>query len=254
VSSADASYGVVLAAVALIVIWRRRDLFARTQRADAPATPGALMLAAGLALFLVGQFGADVFLSRVSFVIVVTGAIWFLAGSPAVRSIAAPLLFLLIAIPLPALIVNAITLPLQLIASRIGETALAAAGVSVFRDGNLLELPSTTLEVAEACSGLRSIVSLAAIGGLLAWAEPTWPRRAMLVAASLPVAVMMNGLRIAATGLACEAWGPRAATGSWHTFGGWITFVVSIVALVEVQRVMAKALPRAPWHLEAAGV
>ena len=94
-----------------------------------------------------------------------TGAIWFVAGGARSRVLAAPLVFLLIAIPLPALIVNAITLPLQLVASRIGETTLSAAGVAVFRDGNLLELPSTTLEVAEACSGLRSIVSLAAIGG-----------------------------------------------------------------------------------------
>jgi exosortase len=251
-SSADSSYGVVLAVVALAVIWQRRASFARAHTTDAAAAPGAVTLVIGLCLYLIGQFGADVFLSRMSFMIVVTGALWFLAGGAAVRTIAAPLLFLLIAIPLPALVVNAITLPLQIVASRIGETTLAAAGVSVFRDGNLLELPSTTLEVAEACSGLRSIISLAAIGGLLAWAEPTWPRRAALVAASLPVAIVMNGLRIAATGFACETWGPRAATGSWHTFGGWMTFVVSVLALMQVQRVMAKAVPPERWNLETA--
>lgn len=251
-SSADSSYGVVLAVVALAVIWQRRASFARARTTDAAAAPGAVTLVIGLCLYLIGQFGADVFLSRMSFMIVVTGALWFLAGGAAVRTIAAPLLFLLIAIPLPALVVNAITLPLQIVASRIGETTLAAAGVSVFRDGNLLELPSTTLEVAEACSGLRSIISLAAIGGLLAWAEPTWPRRAALVAASLPVAIVMNGLRIAATGFACETWGPRAATGSWHTFGGWMTFVVSVLALMQVQRVMAKAVPPERWNLETA--
>jgi exosortase len=205
-----------------------------------------------LALYLVGQLGADIFVTRVSFVFVLAGALWFVAGGRAVRTIAAPLLFLLIAVPLPALIVNAVTLPLQLVASRLGEATLNAAGVPVFRDGNLLELPSTTLEVAEACSGLRSIISLAAIGGLLAWAEPSWPRRAVIVAASLPIAIVMNGLRIAATGLACEAWGPRAAQGAWHTFSGWLTFLVSVFALMQVRRAVASPQGRAPWRLETA--
>lgn len=250
VSSADASYGVVLVAVALAVIWRRRAEFARARQLGSAAAPGAAALALGLCVYLVGQLGADVFLTRVSFVLVLTGAVWFLAGAGAVRVIAAPLFFLLIAIPLPALVINAVTLPLQLVASRIGEATLSAAGVAVFRDGNLLELPSTTLEVAEACSGLRSIVSLAAIGGLLAWTERRWTRRALLVAASLPVAIVMNGLRIAATGLACETWGPRAASGPWHTFSGWLTFLVAVFALVLLQRALPAGRTGGGWALE----
>jgi exosortase len=247
-SSADASYGIVLTAVALVVVWHRRAEFARACDPGADAIPGAAALLGGLCFYLVGQLAADVFLTRISFVIVLTGAIWFLAGGRAVRSIAAPLAFLLMAIPLPALIVNAVTLPLQLVASRIGEKTLVAAGVSVFRDGNLLELPSTTLEVADACSGLRSIVSLTAIAGLLAWTEPSWPGRIAIVAAGLPIAIVMNGLRIAGTGLACEFWGARAASDPWHTISGWLTFVVSVAVLVRFQR----ALPtkaRAAWDL-----
>jgi exosortase D (VPLPA-CTERM-specific) len=205
---------------------------------------GAAALAFGLLVYLVGQLGADVFVTRVSFVLVLTGLLWFLTGARALRAMAAPLVFLLIAIPLPALVVNAVTLPLQLLASRLGEATLSAAGVAVFRDGNLIELPSTTLEVAEACSGLRSIVSLAGIGGLLAWTERGWLRRALLVAATLPIAIVMNGLRIAATGLACESWGPRAASGPWHSFSGWVTFLVSVLALLGLQRVAARPRPR----------
>jgi exosortase len=234
-SSADASYGIVLAAVALVVLWRRRESFlVASQPTD--SLPGGAVLLGGLAVYLVGQLGADVFLTRISFVIVLCGAVWCLAGTRAVRTIAAPLVFLLMAIPLPALIMNAVTLPLQLVASRIGEAALTAAGVAVFRDGNLLELPSTTLEVDDACSGLRSIVSLAAIGSLIAWTEPSWPRRVALVIASVPIAIVMNGLRIAATGLACETWGARAASDPWHTLGGWLTFLVSVCALMWLQR------------------
>jgi exosortase len=250
-SSADASFGIVLATVALFVVWRRRPAFALVRDPHAAGAPGAAAFLLGLCLYLVGQLAADVFLTRVSFVIVVTGAVWFLAGGRSVRVIAAPMLFLLMAVPLPALIVNAVTLPLQIVASRIGETTLIASGVSVFRDGNLLELPSTTLEVADACSGLRSIISLAAIGALLGWAESSWPRRIMLVTASLPIAIVMNGLRITATGLACEVWGARAASDPWHTLGGWLTFVVSVFALVQLQRATATARTRAAWDLDA---
>jgi exosortase len=207
-----------------------------------------MVLLAGLCLHLAGQLGADLFLTRISFLFVVTGALWFLAGWRALRTIAAPLVFLAIAVPLPALVANAITVPLQLTASRVAEASLTTMGVAVFRDGNVLELPSTALEVAEACSGLRSIVSLAAISVLLAWMEPSIPRRLAIVAASLPIAIVVNGLRIAATGLACEAWGPKAASGSWHTFSGWVTFMVSVFVLVQVQRLMARVrLPTSAW-------
>ncbi|MGH9144373.1 MAG: exosortase/archaeosortase family protein [Vicinamibacterales bacterium] len=248
-SSADSSYGIVLAAVALAVMWRRREAFARATDPRSNAVTGTTALLLALGLYMVGQLAADVFLTRISFVAVLAGAVWLLAGGRAVRTIAAPLLFLLMAIPLPALVVNAVTLPLQLVASRIGETTLTAAGVSVFRDGNLLELPSTTLEVADACSGLRSIVSLAAIGGLLAWTEPSWPRRLVLLTAGLPIAIVMNGLRIAATGFACEHWSARVAAEPWHTFAGWLTFVVSVFALVRLQRALSTTAHRAEWDL-----
>ena len=241
-SSADASYGVVVAVVGLAVIWKRRCDFAAASDPFATPLPGLAVLTTGVLLYLAGQLGADVFLTRVSFVVVLTGTAFFLAGPRAVRVIAAPLFFLLIAIPLPALIANAITLPLQFTASRVAESTLVAVGVPVFRNGNVLELPSTALEVAEACSGLRSIVSLAAIGVLLAWTDTSLARRLAIIASTLPVAIAMNGLRIAATGIACETWGPRAASGSLHTASGWITFVGSVALLLQIQRLM-----RASW-------
>lgn len=250
VSSADSSYGIVLVAVAVAVIWRRRQALEAALEPGGTPLPGALVMFSGLSLYLVGQLAADVFLTRVSFVAAAAGALWFLAGGRAVRTMAAPLLFLLMAIPLPTLVINTVTLPLQLLASRIGETALMTAGVSVFRDGNLLELPSTTLEIADACSGLRSIVSLAAIGGLLAWTEPSWLRRIAIVAAVVPIAIAINGLRIAATGLACELWSARAASDSWHTLTGWLTFVLSVLLLVLLQRALATRGQRSIWAMD----
>jgi exosortase len=297
-SSADASYGLVVFAVAIVVAWQRRDAVVRacsakalaersaapTRRAKAfalrythtenavvehdatsvntlpstqsPQRPqretdfgGLALVVAALLLYLAGVLGADIFTVRVSFVVLVTGAIWYVAGRAAARLLAVPLLFLLIAIPLPALIVNAITLPLQLVASRLAEGVLAAAGVPVFRDGNLLVLPSATLEVEQACSGLRSLVSLGALSIVLAWAtETSVSRRMLIAAASLPIAIVANGLRIAATGMAVEAWGPQMSVGAWHTLTGWLTFVAAVAALIGAQRMLhAIATHRHEW-------
>jgi exosortase len=248
VSSPDASYGIILASVALLVAWRRRDSLIQAIDPAGAAAPGAAVMSIGLAIYLAGQLGADLFLTRISLLLVVAGALWFLAGWRALRTLAAPMVFLALAVPLPSLVASALTLPLQLTASRVAEASLTTMGVAVFRDGNVLELPSTALEVAEACSGLRSIISLAAISVLLAWMEPSLPRRIAIVALSLPVAIVMNGFRIAATGLACETWGPKAASGSWHTFSGWITFVASMFVLVQLQRLMSRGEPTsAAW-------
>jgi len=241
-SSPDASYGVVLVAVAAAVAWQRRDRVARAC-AEPPThrNAGVFALGAALLLFLAGQLGADVFLTRLSMVAVLAGTLWYVAGAALVRVLAAPLAFVLMAVPLPALIVNAVTLPLQFTASQIAESTLTTAGVAVFRDGNVLELPSATLQVAEACSGLRSLVSLTAIAVLLAWATPGQSRlaRVAMVAAAIPVAIVMNGFRIAGIGFACEAWGPRMASGGWHTLSGWLTFAASAVVLIAIQRIIA---------------
>jgi len=264
-SSPDASYGLVLAGVALLLLWQRRGQIAAAARSSTASrfpAAGFGVLLAGLLLYLVGQLGADVFVTRVSLVIVIAGALWSVAGGGATRMTAAPLVFLLLAVPLPALVVNTITLPLQLTASRIAEATLVASGIPVFRDGNVLELPSASLEVAQACSGLRSLVSLTAIAGLLAWAATArTPRRgskwslfgrgAAIVAIAIPIAILMNGLRIAAVGILCEVWDPRVTSGGWHTFTGWITFVASIVVLMEVQRALAPR-PAAPDAVEGA--
>ena len=238
-SNADASYGLILLVVACAIAWQRRRLFVEAADVSARSCAGLVLLLAGLTVYLVGMLGADIFLTRVSFIAVLGGMLWFLSGGRATRLMAVPLLFLLIAIPLPSLVVNSITLPLQFVASHIAESALMLASVPVFRDGNLLTLPSTTLEVAQACSGLRSLVSLGAIGAVLAWAgERSAVRRAVLVLLTVPIAIVMNGLRIAATGIACETWGPQFASGGWHTFTGWITFVVSTFLLLQAGKAM----------------
>jgi exosortase len=250
-SSPDSSYGLVLAIAAAVVLLQRRNVFPKVAEPSASPIGGSLVLCAGLGLYLIGVLGADIFLTRVSSVVVLAGLVQLLAGPRVLRAALAPLTFLLIAIPLPALIVNAITLPLQLVASRIAETSLMATGVPVYRDGNLLLLPSVTLEVADACSGLRSLISLIAIGAVVAWAEHRTPgRRVAVIASAVPIAIVMNGLRIAVTGAACEWISPRAAAGGWHTFEGWITFVASVAVLMAGSSMVRRRDP-APAPLSA---
>ncbi len=244
IASADASYGLVMAGVAIAIAWRRRRALTAASESR-PDLVSAALLICGLLAWLLGRLAADVFVTRASFVLVIGGAIGFVAGLAALRAFAAPLLFLLLALPLPALIVNAITLPLQLVASRLAEATLAAASVPVFREGNLLTLPSGTLEVAQACSGLRSAISLTAIAVVLAWsigaragATPTL-RRVLLIASAVPIAVVVNGFRIAATGLAVEQWGSAAAREPWHELLGWLTFILSVGIMLLIRRAVA---------------
>jgi exosortase len=243
VTSPDASYGAILAAVAMLVLWRRRREITMVEPSGGSAV-GALAAAAGLAAFLAGVIAADLFTTRASFVVVVGGLIWFLFGTRPMTAAFAPLTFLLLAIPLPDLMVTMLTSSLQAVAARTAEATLSLGGIAVYRDGNILELPATTLQIAEACSGLRSVVSLASVGVLLAWATPgRLSRRGTLVVATLPISVAANGLRVAATGAAAEAWGPAMTKDPWHSLAGWITFVVSLSAIWLLRRALLHESP-----------
>ena len=192
--------------------------------------------AAGLVFYLAGIFAADLFTTRASFVIVLGGLTWFLWGTRPALAMLTPFVFLLLAIPLPDLVVTTLTSSLQTVAARSAEGIISLTGTAVFRDGNVLELPRTTLQIAEACSGLRSVVSLASIGVLLAWATPgTMFRRAILIALTVPISVLANGFRVAGTGIASETWGPAMTRDPWHTIAGWCTFVVSLGVLWSIR-------------------
>lgn len=237
ISTPEASYGILLAAVAVATAWHRRGALAPIDSSSSPAL-GAVLLLFGVVIYLVGQLGADVFLTRISIVVVAAGALGSIGGTQWLRVLAAPLLFALFSVPLPSLVVNAVTAPLQLVASAFTEVALRTGGVAVYREGNLLTLPSTTLEVAEACSGLRSLISLVAVGAILAWTDHTWWRRGSIVAVTVPLAILMNTVRIVAVAVCCELWGAQMATGVWHTATGWLAFVASVIILDQFYRVL----------------
>ena len=239
--SADDNYshGFFVVPLALYFAWERRAAFAKAPVRPGPT--GLLLIAGSLLVWAAGMLGSELFLTRVSMIGVIAGAIWFVWGYPRARIMAFPVLFLLLMIPLPSILFNQLAFPLQLVASQVGETAITTAGVPVLREGNVLHLPARTLEVAEACSGIRSLVSLLMLAIVLGYfSEPRTPARVVLAVSAIPIAILANAARVAGTGLAAEWVSPAAAEGFFHTFSGWLVFVVAFAGLLIVQQVLAR--------------
>jgi exosortase len=168
-----------------------------------------------------------------------TGLIATFFGWAMVRELRFPLLVLVLAIPFPAILFNRITFPLQLLASRIASDILPLLGVPTLHEGNVIELPVMKLEVAEACSGIRSLMSLFTLSVFYGYfLERTTKRRVVLALASIPIAVTANVARIVGTGLCVQYWDPEKALGFFHEFSGWVMFVVSLACLYLVHRAM----------------
>ena len=230
------SHGFIVLPLALFFAWQRRTKLRRTPLRPHPA--GLLVIATGLALLAIGTLGAELFLTRISALVVLTGVVLFLAGARHLRILAFPLAFLLLMVPLPAIVFNQIAFPLQLLASRAGAATLELSGVPVLREGNVLVLATTKLEVAEACSGIRSLVSLLTLAIVLGQLVLRRRRtRIALVLAAVPVAIAANAARVAGTGLAAHFWSPEAAEGFFHIFSGWIVFGAAFAILLLLQRV-----------------
>jgi exosortase len=243
------SHGFLIVPLAVYCAWERRDLLSRLERR--PHVAGLAIVLLSMVVFAMGVLGAERFLGGISLVGAIVGAILFVWGSAHVRALAFPLALLPLMVPLPAIVFNQIALPLQLVASRLGESAIAAAGIPVLREGNILELPNMTLAVAEACSGIRSLMSLLTLAIVVAYfmGRSTGARVAVVLSA-VPIAIAANAVRVAGTGLTAHWVGRRAAEGFFHGFSGWMMFVAAVVALIAVQ-VFANRTAAADWRRTA---
>jgi exosortase len=235
----DTAYGILLVAASMLVL--RRRLPALRSLTPVPSNSGFAVLVAALLIYVVGTITGDVFLLRASLPVVLVGSIITLWGVTYARTLLPSLTLMALAIPLPALIVTRLTMPLQLAASHIAAGALSLSHVPVLRDGNLLTLPTITLEVAEACNGLRSVVSLVAVAAICGAVIPLRISRTMLlIVAAIPIAVVGNGLRVAATGLMALSIGEGAVSGTLHEVTGFVAFVVMCTATMLFLRMMQR--------------
>ncbi len=239
------SHGFFVPLFSAFVIWQERSRL--TAVSLRPSWWGLWLLGFGLSLLIVGQMGAELFLSRVSVLIVLAGLVVLFLGWSFFRAVLFPWAFLLLMIPIPTIIFNQITFPLQLLASKVASTTLPWMGVPVLREGNVIILPAMALEVAEACSGIRSLMSLATLAVIYGYLmERKVAVRVLLALASIPIAVAANSLRIVGTGLLVQYWDPERAEGFFHEFSGWLIFVVSLVMLYLLHRIV-----RIFWRGEA---
>jgi exosortase len=232
----DLSQGMLLPPLALFIAWveRRRVL-------DCPASGsrrGLFLVAFACFMLVLGEFASEFFLMRFSFVLLITGLIWTFWGTRRLSALAFPLLLLAVMVPLPALVYNSVAAPLQLFASDVSSQIAQALGVSVFRDGNVIQLANVSLGVAEACSGLSCLSAL--IVGSLLLGYLTCVRitsRILLLMLAIPLAIAVNIVRIAGTAVLAD-YDQAFAMGFYHAFSGWLVFVMGTAALYGIARVI----------------
>jgi exosortase len=226
----DVGHGFFVPLVAGYIVWQRRqELLAIEAK---PAWWGIGIMLWGVLQSYVGTLGAELFLQRTAILITLVGLLLVLGGTKVVKALMFPLLLLPFMIPIPAVIYNRITFPLQLFASSVAESVLNFIDIPTLRDGNVLTLASQTLSVVEACSGIRSLLSLTFLSLVYAYFFDTkvWMRWVLLIGV-VPIAILANAGRVTITGILSEKVSPETAHGFFHSLEGWIIFVIAMVML-----------------------
>jgi exosortase len=241
--SEDYSHGFLIAPLALYFAWERRGLLRR-----APVQAdwwGVVPLVLSTAALVIGRLGVELMNMRVSFVLALIGLVLLLLGREVTRILAFPLFFLFLMVPLPQSLVNVVAFPLQLVAADWAVQLLYQLHIPALREGNIIHLPDTTLFVADACSGLRSLMALITLGVVFAYFfRKSWGERIVIVLSAIPIAIVVNALRVALTGVLTFRFGQQAAEGVIHEFQGLITFGAAFVLLLAEAWLLARLWPR----------
>ncbi|NPB08835.1 MAG: exosortase [Thermodesulfobacteria bacterium] len=230
------SHGLLLPWISLYFVWLKREELARERIGS--SWWGLLLVLAGLFLFLLGWIAGELFTQRFSFLVVLYGGLVFLLGWPLARKLLFPVGILVFTIPIPYVIYNALTFPLKLFATKMATNLLQMVGISVYRDGNIIVLPSTTLEVVDACSGIRSLISLLAVCTILSYFVKRFVWKVVLILSAIPVAIGVNVLRIFVTGVLASKYGAAPAEGFFHTFSGLSVFMISLALIFLIHHLV----------------
>jgi exosortase D (VPLPA-CTERM-specific) len=225
------SYGYLIPVITLFLIWQKKDSLERIPFSGSWA--GVLITLFGIGLFVIGNLSTIYLVIQYSFLIVVAGLVLAFTGWQGFRLVWVPLLFLLFMIPLPPFFLTELSAQLQLISSQLGVWVIRLFGISVFLEGNVIDLGTYKLQVVEACSGLRYLFPLMTLGFISAYFfKVSFWKRAVLFLSTIPITVLMNSFRIGVIGVMVEYWGPRMAEGFLHDFEGWVVFMACTAVLV----------------------
>ena len=231
------SHGFLIPLISAYFIWSNWNVL----RA-APVLPGyagLAVMAVALASYVAGSVGADLFMQRLSMVLMLAGGTLFIAGPAVFRHLLFPIALLLLMIPLPGIIFNAIAFPLQLFAAQVSSSILELFAVPVFREGNVMHLAAASLDVEEACSGIRSLMSLTALCVVYTYLiYRSWIPRILLLAAVVPIAIVANVFRVTVTGLLAHYASVETAMSVFHTASGVSVFLIAAALLLGVGRLM----------------
>jgi len=275
------SHGLLIPLIIGFILWSQRERLARTSHHPAMFCGLAAVIFSLVALWA-GTAGAELYIQRISLVLMLGGVVLYFWGFGLLRLLIVPLFLLLLAIPIPAIIFNKIAFPLQLFASRCAVSAMAFFNIPVLRQGNVIELmplgarETKKLEVVEACSGIRSLMTLVTLAVVFAYfthprgdsgdgdnsqgPEPKNPivkvlgqlktfgfwRSTIIVLSAVPIAILTNALRVSGTGILARYYGTRVADGFFHSFSGWVIYVVAFLMLFGVGWLLDRVNPTKP--------
>src|ERR1039457_4244407 len=237
-SDPDMGHGFFVPVIAGYIVWQKRNELLAIE--PQPNWWGLAVVIVGGVQLMIGTLGVELFLARTSFVIMLIGVVWMLGGDLMLKKLAFPLFLLFFMVPIDAVIYNQITFPLQLLASRLADSALTLLSVPVLREGNILELPNQRLSVVEACSGIRSLLSLTFLSLVYGYffERKTWVR-VVLFFSTIPIAIIANASRVTITGIITQV-KPELAEGFFHEAEGWVIFMVALVILIVWHQVLVR--------------
>ena len=238
------SHGLLIPFISLYFVQSRLPVLKKAF--ISPCYLGLLIVLAGLSLFILGSIGGEIFSKRFSLIVLVYGLILFVEGKQTASILRFSVGILFFAVPLPYILYNAVAFPLQLVATQISVVLLGLYGLPVFREGNIIHLSHTTLEVVDACSGIRSLMTLITLAFFLACLmHRKFLIRFLIMTLAIPVAVLANAVRVALNGILTQ-YNPAWSEGFWHEFSGWMVFVCSFVVLWLISLLIMKGTPNKP--------
>lgn len=238
-SDANYSHGFLIPLISAYFLWEKRSTLKSLE--PAPTLLGYFVLVMGLILYTVGVMGDEMLTVRISFLIVLGGLVLVFGGRKWFTNIRFSLLYLLLMIPLPYFLYNEVAVPLKLFAAKVATMILHVLSYSIYTEGNIIYLPELTLEVADACSGMRYIVSILALAVLIGWfAHKQQWKRIALALCCVPIAVGINVLRIVATAILADRYGSKVAQGFFHELAGLVVFGMAFVLLMGCSSLLGR--------------
>jgi exosortase len=239
-SDGDMSHGFLVPVISAWLVWQKRDELAAA--VPQPNWWGLVLLVWAALQLYIATLGAELFLARTAFIFSVIGVILLLCGTRFVRILAFPLFLLFFMVPIPLVIYNRITFPLQILASQAAEAVLSLLGIPVLREGNVLDLPDQTLNVVEACSGIRSLLSLSFLSLVYGYffEKRTW-MRGLLFFLTIPIAIIANAGRVTLTGILAEV-KPELSEGFFHEMSGLVISMVALAIMILFHQFFARSL------------